>query len=162
MSMQIAEWLRPLDILQLSRVSKYFRSIFTSRTARCVWKVARRNMHNMPDCSDMTEMQYASLMFERQCQVCSVHPSTSRSANLKFGMMNRLVVQKNTRKPIIVLEPDSVLLVLRKSELRAYLLILATLILIISLKNRYTVSQNGKVPAVIFTLLPQSMSGECH
>ena len=83
-SLQIAEWLQPLDILQLSRASKYFRSIFTSRTARCVWKVARRNMHNMPDSSDMTEMQYASLMFDRQCQVGS--SLNFRSVCSKFGM----------------------------------------------------------------------------
>lgn len=160
-SLQIAEYLQPLDILQLSRVSKYFRSIFTSRTARYVWNVARRKMPNMPDCSDMTEMQYASLMFERQCQVGSVRPSTSDQCVQSLVCMDRLVVQRNTRKPIIVSESDSVLLVPWKSEFLACLLIFAALIPIISLKNKHTLSQNSKVPTVIFTLLPQSRSGGC-
>lgn len=68
-SPQITEQLEPLDILQLSRVSKRFRSTFASRHSRHIWVAARRNI-SMPECpSDLTELQYASLMFEQTCQV---------------------------------------------------------------------------------------------
>ena len=68
-SPQITEQLEPLDILQLSRVSQHFRSTFASKHSRHIWVAARRNI-SMPECpSDLTELQYASLMFEQTCQV---------------------------------------------------------------------------------------------
>lgn len=66
---QITEQLEPLDILQLSRVSKHFRSTFASKHSRHIWIAARRNI-SMPECPpDLTELQYTSLMFEQTCQV---------------------------------------------------------------------------------------------
>jgi hypothetical protein len=66
---QITAQLEPLDILHLSRISKHFRSTFGSRHSRHIWITARQNMA-IPDCPfDLTELQYASLMFEQTCQV---------------------------------------------------------------------------------------------
>lgn len=71
---QITSKLKPLDILQLSRVSKHFRKTFSSPNARSIWLAVRRNIPALPDCPpDLNEMQYASLLFERNCFVCD-HP----------------------------------------------------------------------------------------
>jgi hypothetical protein len=68
--MQIASHLHPLDLLQLSRVSADFRAIFTSRSALYMWTAARRNVPLLPDCpDDLSEMEYARLMFETDCEV---------------------------------------------------------------------------------------------
>jgi hypothetical protein len=73
--LQITAHLDPLDILHLSRISKHFRSTFGSKNSRHIWIAARRNVA-MPGCPlDLTEPQYASLMFEQTCQVgCILSP----------------------------------------------------------------------------------------
>jgi hypothetical protein len=41
-----------------------------SRTSRTIWKNARSNVEGLPDCpGDLSEPQYASLLFEHVCQV---------------------------------------------------------------------------------------------
>ncbi|KII91497.1 hypothetical protein PLICRDRAFT_105367 [Plicaturopsis crispa FD-325 SS-3] len=68
---EVCTVLHPVDILQLSRVSKEFRSLFMSRNSRHVWVAARRNAPGVPDCPpDMTEGQYARLLFEHDCYAC--------------------------------------------------------------------------------------------
>jgi len=69
-SLQITAHLEPLDILRLSRISKQFRATFASnKHSRHIWLAARRNIL-MPECpDDLTELQFASLMFEQNCQV---------------------------------------------------------------------------------------------
>lgn len=66
---QIASHIHPLDMLQLSRVSPYFRELLTTKDARFYWRAARENIE-LPDCPpDLSEMQYVSLVFERNCFV---------------------------------------------------------------------------------------------
>jgi len=82
---EITEQLEPFDILQLSRVSKRFRSTFASKHSRHIWVAARRNI-SMPECpSDLTELQYASLMFEQTCQACG-----SRAYKVDYSLRLRL------------------------------------------------------------------------
>lgn len=71
---QIAGRLEPLDILNLSRVAKSFRLTFASQRSRHIWIAVRRNIApEMPECPhDLTEAQYASLMFENHCQVGAI------------------------------------------------------------------------------------------
>ena len=72
-AIQVTSKLEPLDILQLSRVSKHFRSLFMASTSRHIWVAARRNIPGLPDCPpDLNEAQYAYLLFEKVCFVCSV------------------------------------------------------------------------------------------
>lgn len=41
-----------------------------SRISRTIWKNARSNVEGLPDCpGDLSEPQYASLLFEHVCQV---------------------------------------------------------------------------------------------
>lgn len=70
---EITSKLEPLHVLHLSRVSRQFMNVLANPNARHVWVAARRNIPDLPDCpTDMTEMQYASLLFERTCYVCTL------------------------------------------------------------------------------------------
>lgn len=106
---QITSRLDPIDILQLSRVSKQFRSTFASRGSRHIWVAARCSSDVQSRChssdylfqekytrharlsarlaycccrdplerthmvsKDLTEPQFASLMFEHNCQASLV------------------------------------------------------------------------------------------
>ncbi|KAF8067025.1 hypothetical protein FPV67DRAFT_1225260 [Lyophyllum atratum] len=72
----------PRDLLSLSRVTKEFRALFMSRTSRVVWREALESVRGLPPCPpDLTEPQYASLLFEQYCFV--IH-SASRSVMIFF------------------------------------------------------------------------------
>lgn len=61
-------YLSPRDLLQLSRLSKQFRSIFASRLAIFVWRTAFCNV-NRKCLEDLNELQFASLLYDRCCMV---------------------------------------------------------------------------------------------
>jgi hypothetical protein len=73
-STQISLLLHPLDLLRLSRVSKIFRSLYLSQAARAIWCSTLQDVvPELPACpSDLNEAQYASLLFEPSCVVCSL------------------------------------------------------------------------------------------
>ncbi|KAK7677274.1 hypothetical protein QCA50_019775 [Cerrena zonata] len=84
---EITSWLHPLDLLRLSRVSKYFREMFMSKSSKALWIRARRQFNGMPDCPDsISEPQYAALVFENVCQACGV----SRAPKFDFVYLVRL------------------------------------------------------------------------
>ncbi|KAG8982297.1 hypothetical protein FRB90_006889 [Tulasnella sp. 427] len=63
--------LAPLDLLQLGRSTHRLREILMSKDSKAIWKRSRANVPDLPDCpEDLSEPQYASLMFEVGCQVC--------------------------------------------------------------------------------------------
>lgn len=63
--------LRPVDLLNLSRSSKPFRRLLTSRDSVPLWKASRtRNVAGLPDCpSFISEPAYANLCFDSHCHV---------------------------------------------------------------------------------------------
>ena len=65
---QTAMYLAPNELLQLSRLSKQFRSIFASRPALFIWKTVFRNA-NMKCFEDLNEIQFASLIYDKHCMV---------------------------------------------------------------------------------------------
>ncbi|KAJ3558977.1 hypothetical protein NM688_g614 [Phlebia brevispora] len=68
---EIFSLLDPLDLLKLSRVCKDFRSFLMNKTSAVIWKAARKNIEGLPDCpEDLSEPQYANLMFSNHCHVC--------------------------------------------------------------------------------------------
>lgn len=72
---QILFYLEPLNLLQLARASKIFRSILFSRSSKHLWVVARRNVLYLspPECpSDLSEPAYASLLFDTHCMVSRI------------------------------------------------------------------------------------------
>lgn len=63
--------LNPLDILRLARTTKEFRRVLMHRSSMSVWKNARDNVPNMPDCPPFwTEPHYANLAFDPHCHEC--------------------------------------------------------------------------------------------
>ncbi|KAF9464633.1 hypothetical protein BDZ94DRAFT_1216309 [Collybia nuda] len=63
--------LNPVDILHLARTTKDLRAILMNRSSQWIWKRARANMKDFPDCpSDLTEPQYAHLAFDPLCHYC--------------------------------------------------------------------------------------------
>ncbi|KAI5117972.1 hypothetical protein M0805_004906 [Coniferiporia weirii] len=68
--LEIASHIEPIDVLHLSRVSLELNRIFMSKQSRSIWRAARTNVQ-MPDCpDDLSEAQYISLLYEKDCQVC--------------------------------------------------------------------------------------------
>ncbi|KAG8975303.1 hypothetical protein FRC05_005861 [Tulasnella sp. 425] len=68
---EVCRYLKPVDLLQLARSSRRLREILTSKDAKNIWRTSRLLIEGLPDCpSDMSEPQYATLMFEIGCQGC--------------------------------------------------------------------------------------------
>jgi hypothetical protein len=65
---QTAMYLAPKDLLQFSRLSKRFRSMFTSRSALFVWQTVFRNV-DLKCFEDLNEIQFASLLYDKCCMV---------------------------------------------------------------------------------------------
>lgn len=81
---QIASYLHPSDILQLARVSLRVRAVLMSRSSAHVWITARRVI-GMPECPpDLSEPQYASLVFEHTCFVSEPAPQLVDSLPIGF------------------------------------------------------------------------------
>ncbi|KAG9008730.1 hypothetical protein FRB95_000410 [Tulasnella sp. JGI-2019a] len=68
---EIASNLTPFCLLTLSRSSKRLRDILISDSSKPIWRAARASIQDLPDCpQDLSEPQYARLMFEGECYVC--------------------------------------------------------------------------------------------
>ncbi|KAJ4490788.1 hypothetical protein J3R30DRAFT_3425187 [Lentinula aciculospora] len=69
--LEIYSYLKPLDLLRLSRTSKDFRAFLMTRSNAIVWCTARSNVPSLPSLpSDLSEPQYANLAFDSYCHVC--------------------------------------------------------------------------------------------
>ncbi|KAF9481490.1 hypothetical protein BDN70DRAFT_803339 [Pholiota conissans] len=79
--------LEPRDLLHIARTTKSLRSLLMSRSSVTVWKSARSNIFGLPDCpDDLSEPQYAALMFVKRCTV-----SFSQLNSSIFGKLMRLL-----------------------------------------------------------------------
>ncbi|KAG8792366.1 hypothetical protein FRC12_006292 [Ceratobasidium sp. 428] len=68
---EIAIHLMPVDLLSLARSNKFFRNIFMSRSSHHLWRAAFSHLPGLPPCpSDLSEPQYASLLFSKTCSSC--------------------------------------------------------------------------------------------
>ncbi|GAA5929189.1 hypothetical protein JCM3775_006759 [Rhodotorula graminis] len=68
---EISRHLDPLSLLYMSRANKMVRGVFARRSAAPIWAAARANV-DLPalEATDLSEMQLASLVFERNCHLC--------------------------------------------------------------------------------------------
>ncbi|KAG6916512.1 hypothetical protein DXG01_006513 [Tephrocybe rancida] len=81
---EIGVLLEPNDLLALSRVSKFYRSLFLSRKSRSIWTRVLKNAV-LPECPPfMNEPQYASLVYDTFCFVSALDIS-SISRNSRFA-----------------------------------------------------------------------------
>ncbi|KAG6897864.1 hypothetical protein C0992_010002 [Termitomyces sp. T32_za158] len=61
---EIFMYLTPVEVLSLSRMCKALRRILMTKTAEYVWKQARLNLDDFPDCpDDLNEPQFANFIF---------------------------------------------------------------------------------------------------
>ncbi|KAF8229552.1 hypothetical protein L208DRAFT_1439173, partial [Tricholoma matsutake] len=71
MVVEILGHLHPYDLLRLARTSRVWRRSLMSRSSESIWRLARERLEDMPDCpSDMSEPEYANLMFSTHCHYC--------------------------------------------------------------------------------------------
>ncbi|KAI0350299.1 hypothetical protein OH77DRAFT_1087407 [Trametes cingulata] len=77
-TLHLATWLHPLDILHCARTCKQLRSVFLSPISRPPWRAAFRSVHQLPACpEDMSMPLYAALLFDRFCFACGVDGALS-------------------------------------------------------------------------------------
>lgn len=89
--------------------------MFASPKSRHIWVASRRNMNSMPDCPpDLSEPQYASLMFEHHCQVRTITPLLDEEKT--EILMVRLVALHVPRRLIMPSGSDFVVPASRKSK----------------------------------------------
>ncbi|KDQ59953.1 hypothetical protein JAAARDRAFT_637497 [Jaapia argillacea MUCL 33604] len=68
---EISGHLHPKDLLHLTWTSKAFHQILARSSSKWLWKQARCNIENLPECpSYLTEPQYARLFFDPHCHYC--------------------------------------------------------------------------------------------
>lgn len=59
-----------MDLLNLARTCKSLRGLLMDKSSVFVWKTARRQVQDLPDCpADLTEPEYAHLVFCARCNV---------------------------------------------------------------------------------------------
>ncbi|KLO06466.1 hypothetical protein SCHPADRAFT_946061 [Schizopora paradoxa] len=69
---EIACYMSPEDLLNLSRASRGLREILMSKSSERVWEAARKVQGNIPARPpDLNEPQYADLLFGKGCSFCS-------------------------------------------------------------------------------------------
>ncbi|KAH7338103.1 hypothetical protein B0J17DRAFT_768297 [Rhizoctonia solani] len=68
---EVARYVHPLDLIMLSRVSKFLRELFMDKRSALIWRSARENLPGLPPCPDeVSEPQYAAMVFTKRCSVC--------------------------------------------------------------------------------------------
>jgi len=74
-SCQVVSYLDPEDLLKLCRLSKRSRALFLSKNCTAVWRDVLARVVDLPKCPrDLTEPQYASLVFDKFCMVSIPSP----------------------------------------------------------------------------------------
>ncbi|KAH0829105.1 hypothetical protein J3R83DRAFT_2571 [Lanmaoa asiatica] len=73
----IAAYIHPIDLLNLARTCKSLRALLMDKSSVFVWKSARRQVKGLPDCPpDLTEPEYANLVFYARCHGCGKYVKT--------------------------------------------------------------------------------------
>ncbi|KDQ07099.1 hypothetical protein BOTBODRAFT_226333 [Botryobasidium botryosum FD-172 SS1] len=68
---EVGTHLLPPDLLSLARASRNIRKLLMSRPSAVAWRRALENMPCLPGCpDDLSEPQYASLLYDRNCHGC--------------------------------------------------------------------------------------------
>ncbi|KAG8925925.1 hypothetical protein FRC02_009339 [Tulasnella sp. 418] len=84
---EICSHLYPVDLLHLARSSKRLRAILMTEDSVSIWRTSRKNQVNgLPDCpDDLSEPQYAALVFTTVCQGCT----GLRAVRVHYGLRTR-------------------------------------------------------------------------
>ncbi|KAF8307751.1 hypothetical protein DL93DRAFT_2064578, partial [Clavulina sp. PMI_390] len=67
----ICTYLSPTDLLNLVRSGRVFASFLLAPAMSSVWRAARLQVEDLPDCPDeMTEQKYANFVYGNGCSNC--------------------------------------------------------------------------------------------
>ncbi|GLB35460.1 hypothetical protein LshimejAT787_0210250 [Lyophyllum shimeji] len=70
--------LYPADLLNLSRINKALRRILMTKSVEFIWRQARINLEDLPPRpADLSEFQYARLIFDALCHYCAKADTSS-------------------------------------------------------------------------------------
>ncbi|CAE6445659.1 unnamed protein product [Rhizoctonia solani] len=68
---EIATYLRPLDIVRLARVNKVVRGLLMRRSAACIWRASLRTANALPPTpTEIPEPLLVALLFLPECTIC--------------------------------------------------------------------------------------------
>ncbi|CAE6451891.1 unnamed protein product [Rhizoctonia solani] len=103
---EIAKRLYPLDLIYLARVNKFFRRVLMDPSSAEIWRATLANA-DLPPCpdDDMSEPEYAALMFDKQCTECgdpaSCHMDPIFMIRLCSGCRKDLALKAEKVDPIL-------------------------------------------------------------
>ncbi|KAF8435086.1 hypothetical protein L210DRAFT_1053936 [Boletus edulis BED1] len=73
----IAAYIHSVDLLNLARTCKSLRQLLMDKSSTFVWMEARRQVRGLPPCpADLTEPEYANLVFCARCHECGKYTTT--------------------------------------------------------------------------------------
>ncbi|KZO97154.1 hypothetical protein CALVIDRAFT_536621 [Calocera viscosa TUFC12733] len=112
--LEICGHLSPLDVLQMARTTRLWRQTLMSRSSTPVWRAARSTIPGLPDCpEDVSEPQYAKLLFERGCSTCTAvnGPSPDLALRLRLcrNCMHESIFPARSFKSLFPKEDPSIL-----------------------------------------------------
>ncbi|BGP19110.1 hypothetical protein JCM10213v2_007197 [Rhodosporidiobolus nylandii] len=84
---EILSYLLPSELLVLSRVSKTYRALLTTKRSQSVWRTSR-GLVGLPDleADDWSEMAYAAMVFGTRCQACDRQSSGRPDTHLRIRL----------------------------------------------------------------------------
>ncbi|KAF8313240.1 hypothetical protein DL93DRAFT_1183562 [Clavulina sp. PMI_390] len=83
---EICSYVRPADLLHLVQSSKIFAIFLLAQASAPIWRYARLNVEELPECPlNITEQQYACLIFGHYCQVCLCSTPCFQVPNINYS-----------------------------------------------------------------------------
>ncbi|KAF8313238.1 hypothetical protein DL93DRAFT_1183667 [Clavulina sp. PMI_390] len=87
---EICSYLQPSDLIHLVQSSKIFAIFLLAKASATIWRSARMGDEGLPECpSDITEQQYACLLFGHYCQGCGKTGCRITSKTLAWQIRRR-------------------------------------------------------------------------
>ncbi|CAE7187521.1 unnamed protein product [Rhizoctonia solani] len=100
---EIATYLRPLDIVRLARVNKICRGLIMRRSAACIWRAALRTANALPPTPiSLAEPRLTALLFLAECSICGGYTGE----NVDFYLQVKLCVECRGTDIIPVTDPS--------------------------------------------------------
>ncbi|KAJ7598523.1 hypothetical protein C8J56DRAFT_168400 [Mycena floridula] len=87
---EIFSFLDPYDMIRLSRTSKELRRVLLQQSSAFLWRQARDNIDGLPaPPADLSETQYANLVFDFHCQKCLSYDFTETFWSCRIRCCNK-------------------------------------------------------------------------
>ncbi|KAK1230603.1 hypothetical protein PQX77_006298 [Marasmius sp. AFHP31] len=90
--------LSPSDLLQLTRTSKNLRELLLERSATTIWKTSFKRVTDIPCPTDVSYPAWASLMYDKECHICSAPNIRTYSYHLRIRLCGKCVKKHLTEE----------------------------------------------------------------